>query len=127
MQLLNSNQLPCFVEALLKAKKTIELGGDCHTIALALMADLIIARRAHSWNWLQGYEEDSNGKKWDHSWLEYDGWAIDASNLRFEKENEINILVVESKLYREMKKFKRIGPIRDAKETRKYMERNRSK
>jgi len=63
MQLLNSNQLPSFVSALLKERRTIELGGDCHTIALALMTDLITAGRAQGWNWLQGYREEPDGKK----------------------------------------------------------------
>jgi hypothetical protein len=77
--------------------------GNCHEVAIALMADLIMAGISKNWYWVEGFALKSNGEKWEHSWLEYDGWAIDASNHHTEPyrdEDNIPILVYDSDFYR---------------------------
>jgi hypothetical protein len=52
--------------------------GDCHEIAEALSNDLTdnLASPRDEWNWIMADCERIGS----HSWLECDGWAIDASN-----------------------------------------------
>jgi hypothetical protein len=51
-------------------------GGDCHEIAEALSNDL--TRAGHDdWQWITADCKPPTGH---HSWLECNGWAVDASN-----------------------------------------------
>jgi hypothetical protein len=52
--------------------------GDCHEVALALILDLDDhkERVPFKWQWLIG----DCPKVGEHSWIECEGWAIDASN-----------------------------------------------
>jgi hypothetical protein len=52
--------------------------GNCHHIALGLMTDLILADKADGWVWVEGQIRTNRSGWIAHSWLEYDGWAIDA-------------------------------------------------
>jgi len=49
---------------------------NCHNIAIGLMGDLMILDIANGWNWIKGKHH-----MWPvtHSWLEFDGWAVDAA------------------------------------------------
>lgn len=53
-----------------------EQTGDCHEIAGALYADIISAGVPGDWQWYVGRCPNIG----DHSWIECDGWAIDAAN-----------------------------------------------
>jgi hypothetical protein len=53
--------------------------GDCHDIAMALMTDLSLAGAAEGWAYVLGGLRTKNGVI-EHSWLEFDGWAVDAAN-----------------------------------------------
>lgn len=64
--------------------------GDCHEIAVALMCDLTVAGRDEGWSWVQGTATLGSEPVF-HSWLEYDGWAVDASNG--------TVLIVPRRLY----------------------------
>jgi hypothetical protein len=50
-------------------------GGDCHEIAEDLCTDLVRSPSRWSWRWIT-----AQTKFGPHSWLECDGWAVDASN-----------------------------------------------
>jgi hypothetical protein len=65
-------------------------GGDCHAVAGALMADLTDAGQ-HGWVWCRA----DCIRLGDHSWVEYDGWAFDASN-----GCRRGVLVLPSRVYR---------------------------
>lgn len=54
--------------------------GDCHEVTLALMTDLVVAHRSDGWSLVQGTVDFGTDKGADHSWLEYDGWALDVAN-----------------------------------------------
>lgn len=68
-RLLNENALPLFLKEWNDTK-------NCHEIALCLQLELKLRHRI-SWEWWTGYCESFGS---DHSWLEHDDWAIDASN-----------------------------------------------
>lgn len=51
--------------------------GNCVEVAQGLMTDLIMAQCAQGWNLVKGHREED---RWEHTWLECDGWAVDASN-----------------------------------------------
>jgi len=67
--------------------------GNCHEICIALTAGLTAGKCAHGWAWVTGqvhFGEPSTPAV-EHSWMEYDGWALDASNGK--------ILIVDAQLY----------------------------
>jgi hypothetical protein len=66
--------------------------GDTHEIAIALMTDLHMAGAAGPWTYVYGRLATYNGVM-EHSWLEFDGWAVDASNGQ--------CLIIPVALYRE--------------------------
>jgi hypothetical protein len=86
--LLRAGALPRFQSTWGKA-----LGGDCHRIAGALTADLAGAGQ-HGWVWCRAH----CGRIGDHSWLECDGWAFDASN-----GCRRGVIVMRSAIYRELR------------------------
>ena len=55
--------------------------GNAHEVSEALMLDIILARQSDGWRWIMGDVRNSHGHM-SHSWLEYKGWAIDASGGR---------------------------------------------
>ncbi len=69
--------------------------GDCHEVAQALMADLLMAHEAAGWSWVTGTQLDGR----DHSWLEFDGWAVDASHWTLSKTGG-GVLVMDADLFR---------------------------
>lgn len=52
--------------------------GNCHDVAFALMANLLMVGKARGWVWATGHVELLSGRGM-HSWLEFDGWAVDAT------------------------------------------------
>jgi hypothetical protein len=74
--LLSAGQLPHF-EQVFGAPSRDGLG-DCHEVAMALMVDLVTAGAAEGWMYVLGRIRRTC--EVEHSWLEYDGWVVDASN-----------------------------------------------
>lgn len=57
--------------------------GDCHTITCSIMTDLYESGAYDGWRWCRGFgyfNEDPSYHEFEHSWVEYDGWALEASN-----------------------------------------------
>jgi hypothetical protein len=50
--------------------------GNCHEACFALLADLAQAGQVNGWKWA-AVRVAPKGELFRHSWLEYDGWAID--------------------------------------------------
>jgi len=64
--------------------------GNCHDASLALLMDLYRAARSDGWRLLNGTYKERPKEK--HSWLEFDGWAVDTGRGR--------ILIAEANDYR---------------------------
>lgn len=110
IELANSGKLPNFQREF-GAPRPDGLG-DCHDVTLALMVDLIAAERADGWSWVQGSIVTGHGERFDHSWLEHDGWAVDVANGK--------VLVMRSSRYDEMTKAEQ-KTVRDAVQTSAWM------
>jgi hypothetical protein len=55
--------------------------GNCHDAAIALMVDLTVAGYSQGWTWVQARVSFGTiGDAFEHSWLEFDGWAVDAAS-----------------------------------------------
>ena len=72
--LLNSGRLNAFERAFADYGPD-HAAGNCHDVALGLMADVMAAGCSDGWTWVTGIDHGGN----DHSWIEYDGWAVDGS------------------------------------------------
>jgi len=70
-RLLNEGRLTSFFD-----RPTNERDGDCHDSALSLLRDLRVAGADRGWVLVQGVCKRIGL----HSWLEFDGWAVDFSN-----------------------------------------------
>jgi len=79
-------------------------GGDCHEIAEALATDLLSS--PDDWRWIMAECKPPTGS---HSWLECDGWAVDASNGKTRPP-----IVQRASDYRRTLKAKRIQVIGEA-------------
>ena len=89
-------------------KKIPHGGGNCHQVAGAIIVALIKTGNAKGWTWVKGYI-DYGEYGWQHSWLEYDGWAIDASSLQKHLcKDAIPILICDALYYREYYEFQAI-------------------
>jgi hypothetical protein len=75
----DAGQLPRFEKTF--GRVSLDGLGDCHEIAMALMVDLVMARAAEGWSYVLGTIRGPAGHI-EHSWLEYDGWAVDAANAK---------------------------------------------
>jgi hypothetical protein len=64
------------------------------------MVDLVMARASEGWNYVLGVVRAPGGEI-EHSWLEYDGWAVDASKAQF--------LVTPASAYPVVQVLRRIG------------------
>ncbi|KYF87805.1 hypothetical protein BE20_24990 [Sorangium cellulosum] len=86
--------------------------GDCHEVSLALMVDLIAAGCSDGWQWVTGTHR-MHRPPLLHSWLEFDGWAVDVANGK--------VLVMEAAMYRSMTKAHGLTR-RNAQQTRDHLE-----
>jgi hypothetical protein len=92
--------------------------GNCHNIAIAFMTDLIIARQAQGWSWVQGGNPNrmnEEGKAWEHSWLEYNNFVVDATI------KQTTIAIEEVGSYYKRRDIKKIRKRRNAAQTRKWI------
>lgn len=78
-KLVRDGRLSCFLNAFFKWPSADGLG-NAHEVAMGLMIDLMMARQSDGWVWVRG---DLKGRgpcrDYNHSWLEYQGWAVDAA------------------------------------------------
>lgn len=98
--------------------------GNCHNIALAFMADLIKAGHAQDWYWVQGANpkrELSPGMVWEHSWLEYNGIAVDATMNQRLKRQLPTIVVDRVGPYYKRQDITTILGRRNARQTRRFI------
>lgn len=116
--MLSNGELRHFTEAF--GKPSRDGLGDCHEVALALMTDLVVAGRAAGWKWCEGLVTSD---PYEHSWLEFDGWAIDASNGRAKGGR---VLIAPRAWYRSHQLAQRVTE-RDAKQTQRELERSKGK
>ena len=122
-ELLNTGRLPFFLRAMTEEAQPGGPEGDCHDVAASIMEDLVWANCAEGWTWVEGYNRLKPDKsKWVHSWLECEGWAIDAShhvtmNIGL---GERTILVMDASLYRKTLQIK-ITKKRDSTQTKQYI------
>ena len=89
--------------------------GDCHEITLTLVCDLAVAGKADGFYWVQGtghFDGNPDRPPFDHSWLECDGWAIDAASGK--------LLFMDQQLYRDTAQACNIKR-RDSEQTRKWV------
>ena len=123
-ELLDAGELSHFLEVMMRDPAPDAVDGDCHEVASALMIDLMVAERAKGWHRVKGYQPEAggSGSKRSHSWLECDGWAIDASDKRrsLSKHGELPIIVGEAARYRKHFKLK-VTKRRDARQMRKRL------
>ncbi len=86
-RLMNMGRMPRFTAAWGNER------GDCHEIVMAILLDLASVG-IRNWRWCRGVFDRIG----DHSWLEVDGWAIDAANGSDEKP----IIVMRAADYRKV-------------------------
>lgn len=112
------------IAAMLEKPLLGEPEGNCHNIALAFMTDLIIARQAQDWYWVQGAnpkKELSPGRVWEHSWLEYNGIAVDAT-MKQRLQRELPTIVVDQVgPYYKRQDITKILERRNARQTRRFI------
>jgi hypothetical protein len=98
--------------------------GNCHNIALAFMTDLILAKRAQGWSWVQGESttrKPRGGTSWEHSWIECNGFVVDATQKHIEKPDTPAVIIGEAEFYYKAREITTILRRRNAKQTRKWM------
>lgn len=111
-------------EAMADKPKLGESEGNCHNTALGFMTDLIIARRAQGWSWVKGGNPkriNKQGEAWEHSWLEYNGFAVDATTKQTGKPDQQTISIGEVGWYYKAREITKIYKRRDATNTRKWV------
>jgi hypothetical protein len=123
-ELLDAGKLSNSIQSMMKKAPPGQEEGNCCDVALAIMIDLMAVGRARSWHWVKGYRSHGGreGSHLFHSWLEYEQWAIDASDWHrsMVKHPELPILIDTVSNYRKSFKLKSIKR-RDFKQIRKYL------
>lgn len=122
-RLMKSGALELSLDTITAKTPIGEVEGNCHEVAMTMMIDLIRAENHKGWVWLTGYKlgGKKDGSNWEHSWLEYDGWAIDASNNHERIPVEgVPILIYDASWYRKAYKLK-VTKCRNAKQTIKLI------
>jgi hypothetical protein len=96
-----------------------EEGSNCHEVTLALIVDLLNAGITAKWKLVKGII-NPGGKHalpFSHSWIEYDGWAVEASGI-FSEKNQI--MIMDAFMYKRQLNAKKIKK-RGVKDTIKWM------
>lgn len=52
--------------------------GNCHEVAAALSTDLVLCGMDGGWRYFLGHVQPGERSSFLHSWLEFDGWVVDA-------------------------------------------------
>ena len=100
--------------------------GNSQVVAVTFMSELIAADYFRGWIWTQGYISLSKDDpiKHLHSWLEYDGWAVDASDISKSpdpKSKGKTILVMDTGLYYKALQIGKVIRQRDSEETMEWI------
>ncbi len=107
--LIDNRGLKNTLEAINDSPQPGEVGGNCHNICLSLMADLMFSRLSEGYKMITTRKHAVGGG--DHSWLECEGWYIDAATMLQNPdwpEDEYQILIGNALDYRKnlgVKKF----------------------
>lgn len=112
------------IAAMLEKARLGEPEGNCHNIALAFMADLIISGLGQGWYWVQGgnpKRKTPQGTAWEHSWLEYNGMAVDATIKQKLRRQLPTIVIQEARSYYKQMNIVRIHGRRNARQTRRLI------
>lgn len=98
--LLKEGKLELAVSVMMAEIKPGEFEGMSQNVAVAFMVDMIKQKKAKGWKWVKGLQKGAGG--FVHSWLECDGWAVDASDSPVTpcKKEKNAILVMDAGLYR---------------------------
>lgn len=88
---------------------------NCRMVAIAFMTDVTLDGSAGGWSWCRGRCKRLNGTTFQHSWLEYDGCAVDATF-----GDGFSTLIINRSCYRKTRGV-RSPKIRNAKQFRKWM------
>jgi hypothetical protein len=116
-RLLDDGRLPHFIADF--GEPSSDGLADCHQVAIALMVDLFVAGCVAGWKWCEGTSEQTGR----HSWVEFEGWAIDASNGHLRGGA---LLIADAAWYRSHGKFEGVIA-RDSTETRLWLQRRNRK
>lgn len=98
-ELQDLGKLPGLIQTLDAQAKNLETSGkmSCHDTAFSLMEDLRSAGMSENWFWCYGYVWNADLREHiAHSWLEFDGWAADASYVLW------TVMLMENGLFRAM-------------------------
>jgi hypothetical protein len=87
---LEAGKLPCFCE--IYGQPSPDGFGDCAEISIALLTDVFRLNGARGWLLCEG-DVRPKGREYWHSWLEADGWVVDAASGK--------MLVMDARLYRD--------------------------
>lgn len=96
----------------------------CYNIVLAFMFDLILAGRAEGWFWVQGgnpKKMNEQGRSWVHSWLEYNGFAVDATVRQKQKPDKPTVHIAEIEFYYKARDITNIIKRRNARQTEMWI------
>ncbi len=130
--LIDTKPFSVVIEAMTYKPLPGEETGNCHEVATALMSVLIMTRQSKGWVWVKGVKPQGkkDGSDWPHSWLEHDGWAIDASNnhaaIAEAEGGGLPILIYDASYYRKLYKLK-VTSQRNSKQTWKWISRRSRK
>jgi len=124
VQFFNDGTMKRTLEAMTEEPPIGEPKGNCHNIALAFMVDLIMAKQARGWFWMRG---GNPLIRWEHSWLEYDGFAVDATATQKDNPHQPTVTIGEINYYYKSKKITKILKKRDAAQTRRWIFRRSEK
>jgi hypothetical protein len=106
------------LEAMAEKPLLGEPTGNCHNIVLGFMTDLIIAGRGQGWFWVEGVNKNRN---WQHSWLEYGDFVVDATEKQKEKPDQLTVSIGEVGYAYKAKGITKILKRRDAAQTRRWI------
>lgn len=123
-QYFNDGIMKHTIEAMAEKPLLGEPAGNCHNVALAFVTDLIIAKRAQGWFWVNGGNasiKNDLGGSWKHSWLEYDDFAVDATIKQTANPNQLTVTVGEVSLYYKARRIVKIFERRNAAQTRRWI------
>jgi len=129
-QYIDSGILIHTYEAMTDNPEQGEAPGNCHNIALGFMTDLINAGCSQGWFWLTGENKqrlDNMGNPLTHSWLEFDGFAVDATEIQRDNPEILTISIGEAEHYYKAKKIKKITRRFDSAQTRRWIFRKANK
>lgn len=125
-KILDSGKLARTLKAMMEKPISGKDQGNSHVVAVTFMSELIASDYFRGWMWMQGYISLSkeNPLKRLHSWLEYDGWAVDASDISKASDPKSigkTILVMDTTLYYKALQISKVIRTRNPEETMEWI------